>query len=46
MGISFYTTIVAIPSLFSATVSTYGAHANRWYEKWASDWGNHGWFWW
>jgi len=46
MGLAFYTPIVAIPSLISAATSTYGVHANRWYERWATDWGNRGWIWW
>jgi hypothetical protein len=46
MGLAVYTPIVAIPSLISAGTSTYDAHANRWYERWATDWGNGGWIWW
>lgn len=46
MGLALYTPIVAIPSLISAATSTYGAHAKRWYERWATDWGNRGWIWW
>lgn len=45
MGIALYTPIVAIPSLISAA-SRPGEHANRWYERWATDWGNRGWIWW
>jgi len=46
MGLALYTPIVAIPSLISAATSAYGVHANRWYERWATDWGNRGWIWW
>ncbi|MDY0209164.1 MAG: RHS repeat-associated core domain-containing protein, partial [Bacilli bacterium] len=46
MGLAFYTPIVAIPSLISAASSTYGSHANRWYERWATKWGNRSWIWW
>ena len=45
-GLALYTSIVAIPSLISAATSTYGEHANRWYERWETDWGNRCWIWW
>ena len=46
MGLALYTPVVAIPSLISAATSRPGVHANRWYERWATDWGNRGWIWW
>jgi len=45
MGLALFTPIVGIPSLISAATSSYNEHANRWYERWATDWGNNGWFW-
>jgi hypothetical protein len=45
LGLALYTAIVSIPSLISA-VTTPDSHANRWYERWATDWGNGGWIWW
>ncbi|MCF7924250.1 MAG: hypothetical protein K9L64_03980 [Candidatus Izimaplasma sp.] len=45
MGLAIYTPIAAIPSLISAANSAYNVHANRWYERWATDWGNRGLLW-
>jgi hypothetical protein len=47
LGIGLYTTIVAGPSLFSFyTSNSIADHQGRWYEQWATDWGNKGVFWW
>jgi len=46
MGLTLYTPIVAIPSLISASRNTGIVHSNKWYERWATDWGNRGWIWW
>lgn len=46
LGVGLYVTIVAIPSLISASTSTYVQHNSRWYEQWATDWGNGGLLWW
>jgi len=46
LGLALYTSIIAIPSLISAATSRPSVHANRWYERWATEWGNRGWIWW
>ncbi len=42
LGMGLYTSIIAIPSLISATF-TPNKHKTRWYERWATDWGNGRW---
>gem|GEM_PF-1194405 len=46
LGLGLYTPVVAIPSLISAATSSNNTHSNRWYEKWATNWGNRGFIWW
>ena len=44
LGMGIYTGLIAIPSLISAKF-TPQLHGSRWYERWATDWGNGGWIW-
>ena len=44
LGMGIYTGLIAIPSLISAKF-TPQLHCSRWYERWATDWGNGGWIW-
>ncbi len=47
LGIGLYITIVAAPSVISFyTSDNIAQHMNRWYEQWATDWGEKGLFWW
>lgn len=43
LGMGLYTIFISVPSLISAQ-NTPDKHSNRWYERWATDWGNGGWF--
>lgn len=42
MGLGLYIPLIAVPSLISAGTSSPNVHANRWYERWATIWGDRG----